>query len=470
MTCTDSCGSSQIEYLGNGTQTVFTFPFKYIKPSDVYVELYNETTRKWDKTTAWSFDTAQSVKFTTAPPAPTDKNIQETIRISRCTEIDPMVAVFNAGSAIKARDLNDNFEQLQSAIEDARCGTETLRDDSFTYDDAFLRPDQENGMWVGEGDQLKPATSGAIAARHDVYVRETKPVEPTIEQPGKGWQNTEDCWSSYWNPEAEAWVAYVNTGPRGQQGPQGPPGASIVGPPGPEGPPGGNFPDAPGDGKVYGRKDADWVEVSTAGGGGTNDYNQLINKPTIGDGTITINQGGIKKGDFKVNQTGDTVIDIDQGGTALPIASATVLGGIKVGANLTIDSSTGVLSVTIPSVLTYEGVWTNAAAAPTSANDGGPLQSGMFWVWDAPDATLNNSNWGNADGEQVTMGDRILYDGSGFDIIPSAAGGAVNSIVAGDNITVLTTGAGSDADPVVSVTANSFIPYNIADLSILPTP
>ena len=36
-----------------------------------------------------------------------------------------------------------------------------------------------------------------------------------IEQPGKGWENTDKCWSSYWNDGADAWVAYVNTGPRG---------------------------------------------------------------------------------------------------------------------------------------------------------------------------------------------------------------------------------------------------------------
>ena len=50
-----------------------------------------------------------------------------------------------------------------------------------------------------------------------------------------------------------------------------------------------------------------WVSVSipgpkgdTGGGGGggdfSGDYNDLTNKPTIGDGIITIKQGGVSKG------------------------------------------------------------------------------------------------------------------------------------------------------------------------------
>ena len=36
--------------------------------------------------------------------------------------------------------------------------------------------------------------------------------------------------------------------------------------------------------------------------------------PTVGDGTITINQGGTQKGTFTVNQSGNTTIDLDAGG------------------------------------------------------------------------------------------------------------------------------------------------------------
>jgi hypothetical protein len=270
MTCTDSCESVKIEYLGNGTTTLFDFPFTYMKQSDVYVELFDESTGKWSETTNWTWANATTIEFNTAPPAPTDTDIKETIRISRCTDIDPLVATFNPGSAIRARDLNDNFEQLQSAIQEARCANEN---NLANPDDVITRYQQENGQWVEFADN-KLASSDAIIARHDSYVQESVPPTVVYQQDGKLWQNTDDCWTSYWqnsvDPDSgdpsKTWVAYVNTGPRGEQGPQGPPGQSIVGPPGPEGPEGpsgGSFPDAPADGTLYGRKDNDWEEVAT---------------------------------------------------------------------------------------------------------------------------------------------------------------------------------------------------------------
>lgn len=48
---------------------------------------------------------------------------------------------------------------------------------------------------------------------------------------------------------------------------------------------------------------------------------EILNKPTIptvGDGTITITQGGVTKGTFTTNQSGNTTIDVDAGGSSLP--------------------------------------------------------------------------------------------------------------------------------------------------------
>lgn len=49
----------------------------------------------------------------------------------------------------------------------------------------------------------------------------------------------------------------------------------------------------------------------------TGSYNDLSNRPTIptvGNGTITITQGGVTKGTFTTNQSGNTTIDVDAGG------------------------------------------------------------------------------------------------------------------------------------------------------------
>lgn len=42
----------------------------------------------------------------------------------------------------------------------------------------------------------------------------------------------------------------------------------------------------------------------------THDYTSLVNKPTIGDGLLTINQAGVKVAEFKANQTGDVIVNL----------------------------------------------------------------------------------------------------------------------------------------------------------------
>lgn len=44
-------------------------------------------------------------------------------------------------------------------------------------------------------------------------------------------------------------------------------------------------------------------------------YATVSQIPAVGNGTITINQGGVEKGTFTVNQNGNTTINLDQGGT-----------------------------------------------------------------------------------------------------------------------------------------------------------
>lgn len=54
------------------------------------------------------------------------------------------------------------------------------------------------------------------------------------------------------------------------------------------------------------------ADVATSG-----DFDDLINKPTIptvGNGTVTINQGGTQKGTFTLNQSGNATINLDAGG------------------------------------------------------------------------------------------------------------------------------------------------------------
>ena len=58
-------------------------------------------------------------------------------------------------------------------------------------------------------------------------------------------------------------------------------------------------------------KDSNNQIIRIAGSG--YDYNDLDNLPTIGDGEITINQGGSEVATFTVNQEGPTVVDLSEG-------------------------------------------------------------------------------------------------------------------------------------------------------------
>ena len=167
MTCTDSCGSVKIEYLGNGTQRDYTFPFTYIKNSDVHVEVFDETIPGWVTTTEWNFLNATTIRFETAPPTPDDYTVTENIRISRCTDIDPMIAQFNPGSAIRARDLNDNFEQLQLAIGENRCGVEDLQGQIDNGYEIWLNRIDADSTYKGiPGDLVKSNSSLTIDDDH----------------------------------------------------------------------------------------------------------------------------------------------------------------------------------------------------------------------------------------------------------------------------------------------------------------
>ena len=197
----------------------------------------------------------------------------------------------------------------------------------------------------------------------------------------------------------------------------------------------------------------------------------------------------------------------------VPIASASQLGVIKVGTNLEIDAG-GTLSAVLPAGTSYEGTWSNASTPPTAT------VSGQFWIWEGGDAVLNNALWGTANGSAVSDNDRLLYDGTSFDVLPGGSGGGLTeitgtapvvvsavddgeqdvsmpaatadndgympkesfaqleslvstpgglaSVIAGENITVNTSEApGTSATPQISVTENSFVPYDISTLQEL---
>ena len=86
-------------YVGNGSTVLYSFIFPYINEDDIYITLDGL------QTTEYTLANATTVEFNTAPATGV------AIRIFRVTDIEEVTATFFPGSAIRAQDLNDNFEQ-----------------------------------------------------------------------------------------------------------------------------------------------------------------------------------------------------------------------------------------------------------------------------------------------------------------------------------------------------------------------
>ena len=88
---------------GDGSTVTFNFPFEYLEESDVKVSV-DGLVKTQD--TDYTFSSLTEITFVTAPPVGTGN-----VRIFRETEIDNLRTQFFAGSAIRAQDLNENFNQ-----------------------------------------------------------------------------------------------------------------------------------------------------------------------------------------------------------------------------------------------------------------------------------------------------------------------------------------------------------------------
>lgn len=98
--------------------------------------------------------------------------------------------------------------------------------------------------------------------------------------------------------------------------------------------------------------------VATSG-----DYDDLTNKPTIptvGDGTITITQGGVTKGTFTTNQSGNSTIALDAGGSG---------GSYSAGTGIVISNDT--ISIDTSVVAQLSDIPTNYVTTDTAQNISG---------------------------------------------------------------------------------------------------
>ena len=125
----------------------------------------------------------------------------------------------------------------------------------------------------------------------------------------------------------------------------------------------------------------------------------------------------------------------------LPIASDTVLGGIKVGGGLSITGD-GVLSTTLQGALKYKGATDITGTAPSSP------ENGDLYINEV--AGLADASWTGIAGESVLVNAFVIWDGnsSTWNTADLAVDAGVTSISGTDPITVDVT---NPAAPIIGV-------------------
>ena len=100
------------DFSASATKTIFDITFEYLDPSHIHVYGgYNATTEEYETEISSGFTVnGAQISFDVAP--------NQAIRIIRETPVNPAYAEYYAGVAIRAEDLNNNQDQVLFAIEE----------------------------------------------------------------------------------------------------------------------------------------------------------------------------------------------------------------------------------------------------------------------------------------------------------------------------------------------------------------
>ena len=136
-----------LDYTYNGSNR-YSITFEYDHPEQVLVRTYNGSTNQYDYITEFEFDGPTVLVFTGTVPA--------SFQIIRSTNItnsfgaiapNPYVSILRSASAIKATEVNGNFELLRQAIEENASGIgnsqDQINDINIEIDRLDDRIDQE---------------------------------------------------------------------------------------------------------------------------------------------------------------------------------------------------------------------------------------------------------------------------------------------------------------------------------------
>ena len=156
--------------------------------------------------------------------------------------------------------------------------------------------------------------------------------------------------------------------------------------------------------------------------------------PTVGDGTITINQGGTQKGTFTVNQSGNTTINLDAGGgtvdqtydsTSANAQSGVAIAGAKFLRNEATQSGNSII---------IQGTTKNSLYAIGLGLNNSVAENGVAIGLAATTTNSNSTSIGansRARGQQATaLGSGAMADANSTLAVGNSAGASVSGAVA----------------------------------------
>ena len=83
-----------------------------------------------------------------------------------------------------------------------------------------------------------------------------------------------------------------------------------------------------------------------------------------------------------------------------------------------------------------------------------------FWIWDGADATLTNALWGTANGDPVTEGDRLFYEGGSCYCYQQSGGGGLTEITGTAPVVVsaISDGEQDVSMPAATIASDGYMP------------
>ena len=121
-----------IEFDGDGSNKNFAYTFPTYKISEVKVAVSGVIVDNWTIPAGWAASGSNTITFdnttgttntTVCESSGAPKDGTKNVRIFRDTDIDSAKYTFNAGSSIKADELNTNHEQLRRALQEEQYNT-----------------------------------------------------------------------------------------------------------------------------------------------------------------------------------------------------------------------------------------------------------------------------------------------------------------------------------------------------------